>query len=162
MKISIVVAIAENGVIGRDGNLPWNIPADLQYFKRVTTGHPIIMGRKTYTSIGRPLPKRTNIIVTRNENYIAEGCKVVTSLKAAYDLAKFETDEAMIIGGAEIFQMAFPDVNRIYLTDVHTRPEGDVIFPTYNRKEGFSEIWREDHRAEGDTPAFSFVILDRK
>ncbi|MGY8985686.1 MAG: dihydrofolate reductase [Sphingomonadales bacterium] len=162
MKISFVVAVAENGVIGRGGNLPWNIPADLQYFKRITMGHPIIMGRKTYESIGKPLPGRTNIIITRNRGYVAKGCKVATSLQGGYDISALETDEAMIIGGAEIFRMAIKDVDRLYLTIVHSNPEGDVIFPEYNCAQDFNEIWREDHVAEGESPAFSFVTLDRK
>jgi dihydrofolate reductase len=122
----------------------------------------ILMGRKTYESIGRPLSGRTNIIVTRNKNYSKEGCTVVSSLEGAYELAKTEADETMIIGGAEIFHIAFADIQRLYLTDVHSSPEGDVIFPEYNRGRDFKETWREDHEAEGNTPAFSFVILDRK
>ena len=160
MKISFVVAVADNGVIGNDGKLPWDIPADMQFFKDTTMGHPIIMGRKTFDSIGRALPGRTNIIITRNKAYSAKGAIVVNSIEAALEMAACETDEVMIIGGAEIYNMSMDVVNCIYLTEVHSSPKGDASFSF--DKTLWRETKREDFKADGETPAYSFVTLDRK
>ena len=159
MKISFVVAVADNGVIGKNGDLPWSIPQDLKFFKEKTMGHPIIMGRKTFDSIGRVLPGRTNIVVTRNENYTADGAVVVCSLDHAFAVASKETDEVMVIGGAEIYNMAMDVVNCIYLTEVHAKPEGDASF-VFDKSE-WTETHREFFEAEGDSPAYSFVTLER-
>src|SRR6188472_2703937 len=115
--LSAIVAMAENRVIGKNNQLPWHLPADLKHFKTITTGHPILMGRKTHESIGKPLPNRQNIILTRDSNYVAAGCTVVTSVKAA--LQKAESPEVFIIGGAEIYRQLLPQVQRLYLTIVH-------------------------------------------
>ena len=159
MKISFVVAIADNDVIGINGGLPWNIPGDMKFFKDTTMGHPIIMGRKTHESIGRPLPGRHNIIVTRNSDYETEGCTVVNSMDAAFLLASRETDEAMVIGGAEVYNLSMDQADRIYLTEVHATPEGDATF-TFDRSP-WSETSRDHFEAEGEAPAYSVVVLDR-
>lgn len=159
MKISLVVAIAENGVIGRDGDLAVRIPADLRRFKQITFGHPLIMGRKTFQSIGRPLPGRHNIVISRDEAFKAEGVTAVHSLGQAFDAAR-PAGEVMVIGGAEIYRQTLADAARLYLTEVHARIPGDVFFPAFDRTE-WRETFREDHAAEGDAPAFSFVNLER-
>lgn len=159
MRISLIVAVAENGVIGRDGDLPWRIPADLKFFKDTTTGHPIVMGRKTHQSIGRALPGRTNIVVTRDPEFSGDDIAVVGDLDSALAAAG-EADEVMVIGGAQIYAMALPRAKRIYLTEVHIAADGDTRFPELDRGI-WSETSRVDHPAEGDIPAFSFVTLER-
>lgn len=159
MRISLIVAVAENGVIGRDGDLPWRIPADLKFFKDTTTGHPIVMGRKTHQSIGRALPGRTNIVVTRDPEFSGDDIAVVGDLDSALAAAG-EADEVMVIGGAQIYAMALPRAKRIYLTEVHIAADGDTRFPELDRGI-WSETARVDHPAEGDIPAFSFVTLER-
>jgi dihydrofolate reductase len=155
-KISIVVAIAEeNRAIGRDNKLPWEISSDLKRFKQITSGHPIIMGRKTFESIGRPLPNRTNIIITRDPLYAAEGCIVVNNLESALQKAKEkDSEEIFIIGGGEIFRLALPYVDRLYLTIVHQNVEGDVFFPDY------TEFSRVIHKSEHLENGYSFTFLD--
>ena len=166
MKTSMIVAMAQNRVIGRNNQLPWYLPKDLKYFKHVTMGKPILMGRKTFESIGKPLPGRTNIVLTRNPDWQAEGIKVVSSLKQAVELAASIAeidgqDELMVIGGDQIYQTAFPDVDRIYLTEVHAEVEGDAYFPEFDRA-AWKEVAREDFKAEGPNPYdYSFVVLDR-
>lgn len=166
MKISLVWAMAQNRVIGRNNKLPWHLPEDLKYFKRITLGKPVIMGRKTYESIGKPLPGRTNIVVTRNEDFSAEGIKVVNSLAAAKTLCEniAEIDgikEAMVIGGAQIYSQALPIADRLYLTEVHADVDGDTCFPEFDRSE-WKEMGREDFAATGPNPyAYSFLILDK-
>ena len=159
MRISLIVAVAENGVIGRDGDLPWRIPADLKFFKETTTGHPIVMGRKTHQSIGRALPGRKNIVITRDPDFVGDDIAVVSDLDAAISSAG-DAAEVMVIGGAQIYELALPHADRIYLTEVHVAADGDTHFPAFDR-----DIWREtarvDHPATGDTPAFSFVTLER-
>lgn len=165
MKLSMIVAVAQNGVIGRDNALPWHLPNDLKYFKKTTMGKPVIMGRKTYESIGRPLPGRTNIVITRQSDYQPEGVKVVGSVAEARSLAESVClidgqDEAMIIGGAEIYSLALEDADRLYLTEVHADVEGDAYFPEYD-KQRWQEVDREDHAAEGSNPYhYSFVVYD--
>lgn len=161
-KIVIVVACAQNQTIGREGGLPWHLPEDLKYFKRVTMGKPIIMGRKTFESIGRPLPGRTNIIITRDQNFAAEGISVVHSIDEAIDLAKDENpDEVMIIGGAQIYAQALARTDLLHLTQVHQDVEGDAHFPELDYKE-WREVSRENHpSANSETPDYSFVVLKR-
>ena len=162
MIISFVVAVAENGVIGRDGGLPWHIPGDLKFFKAQTMGKPVIMGRKTWDSLGRPLPGRTNVVITRDSKFSAEGALATRDLDEALELARAEgAQEACIIGGAQIFDLAFPRCTKIVLTEVHASPEGDVVFPDFDRAD-WRETWREDHPCEGEQPAYSFVILERR
>ena len=166
MKRSMIVAMAENRVIGINNKLPWYLPNDLKYFKQVTMGKPIIMGRKTFESIGKPLPGRANIVITRNESWLAEGVKVAHSLDQAYAIAEAigEIDgqsELMIIGGDQIYQSSLPEVDRIYLTQVHAHVEGDAWFPEVNW-DNWKEVAREDFIAEGPNPYdYSFVVFDR-
>jgi len=131
---SLVVAMARNRVIGRDNQLPWRLPADLAYFKRVTMGHPIIMGRRTYESIGRPLPGRLNIVVSRNPQFSAPGCTVVPSLAEAWRAAG-DAEEVCVIGGTSIFAEALPAADRIHLTEVEAEVPGDTWFPEFDRGE---------------------------
>lgn len=163
--LSFVVARADNGVIGRDNQLPWHIPADLKHFKRLTIGKPVVMGRKTFESIGKPLPGRHNIVMTRDPNWRAEGVTVVPNLAEAVAAAGLDprarAEEIAIIGGAAVFAEALPSATRIHLTEVHAAPEGDVVLPPFDPAE-WRETWREDHAAEADQPAYSFVTLERR
>ncbi len=137
MRRSLVVAMALNRVIGRDNALPWRLPADLAYFKRVTLGHPVVMGRRTYESIGKPLPGRLNVVVTRQGDFAAPGCVVVNSLEAAWEAAS-GAEEACVIGGTSIFEEALPLADTIHLTEVLAEVEGDTYFPAFSRGD-----WRE-------------------
>lgn len=160
MKISLIVAMADNRVIGNNNGLPWHLPADLQHFKAITMGKPIVMGRKTRESIGRPLPGRTNIVVTRDRSYQAEGCVVVHSIDEAFAAAA-DAEEIMIIGGAEFYRQVLPRTGTIYLTQVHGSFEGDAFFPLLDAAE-WEEIAREDHEPDERNPhAYSFVQLQR-
>jgi len=167
MKIVLIAAFAQNRVVGINNTLPWHLPEDLKYFKRTTSGKAIIMGRKTYDSIGRPLPNRTNIVISRNSDFQADGVRVVASLEAAIELAKevnFINDvkEVMIIGGASIYEAALPIADRLYLTHVHAEIEGDAYFPEVNFKQ-WLEVSREDYQASDKNPYdYSFVVYDKK
>ncbi len=128
--ISFIVAMDRNRVIGKDNQLPWHLPADLKFFKKTTMGHPIVMGRKTHESIGKPLPGRENIIVTRNERYESEGCTVIHSVKELLRLAaENKEEELFVIGGAELFRTIFPFADRLYITHIDHEFEGDTFFP---------------------------------
>jgi len=156
---TIVVAISENHVIGKDNQLLWHIPADLKHFKDITTGHTVIMGRKTYESVGKPLPRRRNIIITRQAITI-EGCEVVNSIETALSLCKDEA-EVFIVGGAEIYKQAISLTDRIYLTIIHKEFEGDSFFPEINASE-WKEVFREDHQPDEKNPLpYSFITLER-
>ena len=160
-RVSLIAALAENRVIGRNNALPWRLPADLKRFRRLTTGHPVILGRKNYESIGRPLPERTNIVVTRDRDYRAPGCIVVASLDAAYAAAGDAT-EIFIIGGAELYAQTLARADRLYLTLVHAAVPGDTYFPEFDRAE-WVEIERERHEPDANhVHAFSFVTYDRR
>lgn len=160
MKISLIVAMDQNGVIGKDNDLPWRLSSDLKHFKAITMGKPIVMGRKTHESIGRPLPGRENIIVTRNPDYKIEGCTVVNSLDVLKNYCH-EHDELMIMGGAELYKQAIKKASRLYLTEVHADVEGDTYFPDFNRDE-WQEIERQDFKTdEKNEYDYSFVILER-
>lgn len=159
MILSLIVAVADNGVIGHNGDLPWRIPGDMKFFKATTMGKPIVMGRKTWESLGRALPGRENIVVTRSAGFDAPGASVVESLDAALALVS-DADEVMVIGGAEIYALALPHVARIYLTQVHAAPDGDTHFPDLQAAD-WRELAREDHAPEGDAPGYSFVTLER-
>jgi dihydrofolate reductase len=160
MIISIVVAIAENHAIGKDNKLLWHLPNDLKHFKTITSGHTVIMGRKTYDSVGKPLPNRRNIIITRQHIEIA-GCEVVNSLEEAVALCKTE-GEVFIVGGAEIYRQAMAITNKIYLTIVHQSFEGDTYFPKIEENV-WVETEREDHDAdEKNKIAYSFITLVRR
>lgn len=128
MKISLIVAVAENGVIGRGGQLPWRLPADLQHFKRITLGKPVLMGRKTWASIGKPLPGRRNLVVTRDPNFTAPGAEVYVNLDEALRAAA-DAPELMVIGGADVYRALLPRAQTLYLTRVHAQPVGDTVFP---------------------------------
>jgi dihydrofolate reductase len=158
--ISLVVARAANGVIGNRGAIPWRIPEDMRRFKALTLGKPIIMGRKTWESLPKkPLPGRTNIVVTRDHNFAAEGAVVVYSFDEAMARAQEENPaEIMVIGGAELFAAALPRATRVHLTEIHAMPEGDVRFPAFAPQQ-WRETARED-RVQG--LAHSYVTLDRK
>ena len=159
MIVTIVVAISENHVIGKDNKLLWYLPADLKHFKDITTGHSIIMGRKTYESVGKPLPKRRNIIITRQAISI-EGCEVVSSIEAALELCKGEP-EVFIVGGAEIYRQSINLTDRIYLTIVHQSFEGDSFFPEIDPKQ-WKEVSREDHQPdEKNSLPYSFITLEK-
>jgi len=162
-RIAFVVAVARNGVIGREGKLPWRISSDLKRFKAITLGKPVIMGRKTWESLPRrPLPGRVNIVVTRDRNYQAQGALVAESVTEALVRAReTDSDEICVIGGSEIFRQMLPLADRLYLTEVDLAPEGDVVFPPIDPK-AFHEISRETHAAdEGDDAGFVLRVLDR-
>lgn len=166
IRLALIAAVAANGVIGRNNALPWHLPKDLAYFKRVTLGKPIIMGRKTFESIGRPLPGRTNIVITRNAEYAAQGIRAVPTLEAAMALAQQiatvdGVDEAVVIGGAEIYAAALPLAQRLYFTEVHASVEGDAEFPGVDWVQ-WRETSRQRHVATDDNPYdYSFVVYER-
>jgi dihydrofolate reductase len=162
MIISLVVAAANNNAIGKDGQLPWCLPNDMKYFKNITWGMPVIMGRKTFESLGKALTGRKNIVITRQHGWKADGVVVVKNFEDALFVAK-ETDakEAMVIGGGEIFKMAFEKAKRIYITRVKAEPDGDTFFPVIDPK-----VWRlvnkKDHDAdEKNEYAYSFQVWER-
>lgn len=165
MTISILVAASQNGVIGRDNQLLWRLPDDLKRFKQLTLGHPMIMGRKTFESIGKPLPGRTSIIITRSADYTAEGTLVVHSLEEAIALAReLDSEEAFIIGGGEIYRQAMENtrVDQLYLTLVHTDSEGDTFFELPNEAK-WEQISTEFHPADDrHSVAFSFNMFSIK
>jgi dihydrofolate reductase len=159
MIVTIVVAISENHVIGKDNQLLWYLPRDLKHFKEITTGHTVIMGRKTYDSVGKPLPNRRNIIITRQAIAIV-GCEVVNSIEAALILCAGE-EEVFIVGGAEIYRQSLHLTDRIYLTIVHKEFEGDSFFPEIDKRL-WKEVYREDHQAdEKNSIPFSFITLEK-
>lgn len=161
MMLSAIVAVAENGVIGRDNDLPWRLPADLKYFRTVTTGHHIVLGRKNYQSIGRPLPGRVNIVLSRDTYFVAPGCLRASGLEEAFALARAAGEsECFVIGGAEVYREALPLCRRLYLTRVHASFEGDVLMPPLG--EGWREVSCERHEAdEKNAWAYSFTVLER-
>jgi dihydrofolate reductase len=161
MKLIIIAALAENRVIGKDNDLVWRLPKDFQNFKRVTMGHPMIMGRKTFESLKGALPGRTLIIITRDRHYQAEGCIVVHTLEEAIRRAAALDDEIYIAGGAEIYRMAMPLTDIMYLTHVKASPEGDTYFPEFSQNE-----WKETSRQffdadEKNQYAFDIVTWER-
>lgn len=162
MILSLIVARADNGVIGRDNALPWHLPADLRHFKRLTVGKPVVMGRRTFESIGKPLPGRHNIVLTRS-NWTASGTTVAPNLAEAVAAAGLQQgarpEEIMIIGGAAVYAEALPSARRVYLTEVHASPDGDTALPPFGAQ--WRSVVRADFAAEGDAPAYSFVTLER-
>ena len=166
MKVSLIVAVSKNGVIGKDNDLIWHLPKDMFFFKETTTGHHVIMGRKNLESIPkkyRPLSKRTNVVITRKTDYIAEGCTVVNSLEVALEIAKKNGDnEPFIIGGGEIYKLALKKnlVDKIYLTKINNTFEGDTFFPELSKE--WKEINRENHKAdEKHAYDFSFITYEK-
>jgi len=165
MKTSLIVARAHNGVIGVQNQLPWHLPCDLRYFKQVTMGKPVVMGRKTFESIGRPLPGRTNVVITRNADWSVPGIRVVGSLVDALKLATAQadldgTDEVMIIGGATLYREAIEQVDRMYVTQVHASPDGDAFFEAPDQKK-FERTSVDDHAGDDVSPAHSYEVWDR-
>jgi dihydrofolate reductase len=158
--LSLIVAMAENHVIGRDNGLPWRLPNDLKHFRQLTMGHAIIMGRKNHQSIGRPLPGRTNIVVTRTRDFLAPGCIVVHSLEDALEAVRADA-EPFIIGGAELYAQTLARARRLYLTQVHAEIPGDVCFPALQWNE-WHELSRHRHEPDAEHAfAYSFVTLER-
>ncbi|HIC44034.1 MAG TPA: type 3 dihydrofolate reductase [Sulfurimonas sp.] len=155
--ISLIAAMAKNRVIGKDNAMPWHLPADLGHFKRVTLGKPIIMGRKTYESIGRPLPGRQNIVISSKLSYTLEGCDTVTSLEEALALVK-GLDEVMIIGGGFLYKQALPQANKLYLTFIDLGIEGDTYFPDYEAL-AIKEVKREVHLKDEKNP-YNYEFVD--
>jgi len=165
-KVVLVAAVAENGVIGRDGALPWRLKSDMQHFRRLTVGRPVVMGRKTYESIGKPLKDRTNIVITRDRHFGADGVLVANSLETAMDMAREDArqrraDSIAIIGGAGIFSDCLAIADRLEITLVHAAPAGDTFFPSIDNK-----MWRETARmrqdaAPGDDADVSFITYER-
>ncbi|RYE04577.1 MAG: dihydrofolate reductase [Sphingobacteriaceae bacterium] len=159
MKIILIVAVSSNNVIGKNNQLIWHLPSDLKHFKQLTTGHAVFMGRKTYDSIGKPLPNRRNLVISRTQKEIA-GCEVVASLEAGFKICADE-EEIYIIGGAEIYRLALPLAHRIELTRVHHDFDGDTFFPEINPKQ-WQESNREDFEPdEKNAYAYSFITLNR-
>ena len=163
MIVSAIVATAKNNVIGKDNDIPWYLPDDLKYFKAKTLDHHIIMGRKSYESIGRPLPKRTNIIVTRNLFYIASNCLVVHTVEEGLAIAmENEEEEVFIIGGAQIYELSLPYLDRLYLTEVDLEVEGDVFFPALDMEE-WKLVSEDPRKANGKNEHdYNFKLFERK
>ena len=157
MMISIIAALGRNRVIGSENSIPWKLPADMKRFRELTTGKPVIMGRKTFESIGRPLPNRANIIITTDKNYRADSCIVVHSVDEALKAAK--GSEIMVIGGSQIYKQFLPTANRMYLTFIDKEFEGDAYFPEYSEHE-WKETSREEHVDENGLK-YSFVNFER-
>ena len=163
MIVNMIVATSTNNVIGKDGQLPWHMPHDMQYFKDKTRGYYVIMGRKTYQALGKPLKNRTNIVLTRNENFNPQGCVVLHDIQKAIIYA-FQNDqkEAYIIGGSSIYEQALPFTDRIFLTRIHESFEGEDHFPELNMDE-WRELEREDYKADENNPHdYSFITYVRK
>lgn len=166
MRVSIVVAVSQNGVIGADGGMPWHLPSDLKHFKQITLGKPVIMGRRTFEAIGRALPGRDNIIITRTQGYRAQDAMVAPDISAALGLGRQSAEnlgvtEICVIGGGEIYRQTLNVADRIYMTEVHMRVEGDTSFPVLDPDE-WSEVSRRPCEAGAqDSSDFSIVIFDR-
>lgn len=165
VPIAMIVAMAKNRVIGVKGKLPWYLPEDLKFFKRMTQAKPLVMGRKTYASIGKPLPNRLNIVVTRDTNFAAEGVRICHELPAALALADQQAtieaaEEIMVMGGGEIYRQALPHAQRLYITEVDIDVDGDAVFPELSMQE-----WQEVQRVAGNPaegqPQYDFVVYER-
>ena len=159
MRISLIAAMAKNRVIGRQGDIPWKIPGEQKIFKKFTLGHAVIMGRKTFESLGQPLRERTNIIVTRQKNYRAEGCLVAHDLAGAIECCPADEDEAFICGGGQLYHEALPLADRIYLTVIPREIDGDTYFPDISLNE-FKVSQSESIQVEGIEP-YDFFIYER-
>jgi len=160
--ISIIAAMDQNRLIGANNRLPWHLPADMRWFRKNTLGKPVIMGRKTFESLGKPLPDRPNIVVTRDPAYKAEGCRVFTDIEAALSYAATLGDELMVIGGASFYEQMLARADRLYLTVIRQAFEGDAWFPAYDVND-WQVLQQEDHGADDKTPfPCSFMVLERK
>ena len=159
--LSLIVAMDDNRLIGSNNDLPWQLPADLAFFKRTTMGKPIVMGRKTFVSIGRPLPGRRNIVITRDSSFSAEGCEIVNGIREALSLCS-DMEEIMLIGGASLYQQTIDQAKRLYITRIHHSFEGDTWFPEFDLNE-WEQTSREDHEADISNPyAYSFLKFVRE
>jgi dihydrofolate reductase len=157
MMISMIVAVAENGVIGKNNDLPWHLPDDLKFFKNTTKGHVILMGRKCFESFGKPLPHRTNVIITRNTEYKQEGAKVVHSLEDALSVAKEKQEtEVFVCGGEEIYRQSMDKADKLYLTRIHAKVEGDVHFPDYDEDQW--ELISEEYHSTDEKHVYDFTF----
>ena len=161
MIISLIVAMDENRVIGYKNKLPWNLPSELKYFRETTKSKPVIMGRKTHESIGRPMPERLNIIITRNENYRTDNCAVVNNVQDAIKAAK-GSSEIMVIGGAEIYKLFLPVANRLYITKVHGTFKGDTYFPEFNEGEWIKAKEKFFQKDNENEYSYTIMVLERK
>ena len=166
IPLAMIAALAEQHVIGRDNIMPWHLPADLKHFKAMTLGKPIIMGRKTWDSLGRPLPGRLNLVVSRQPDLQLEGAETFTDLDSALTRAEQwareqGVDELMLIGGAQLYAQALPRAQRLYLTRIEASPEGDAFFPDYDQAE-WERVDSQAHPAEGDAPAYRFETWQRR
>ena len=160
MLISMIAAMANDRVIGKDNQMPWHLPADFTWFKRCTMGKPVVMGRKTYESIGRPLPGRHNIVISRDDSLVIDGVSTVSSIEQALELVK-ESEEVMIIGGGSIYQACLAKANRLDVTEIKADIEGDTHFPDWGQ--GWQESHRETYKADDKNQYdMEFVILDRQ
>ncbi len=162
MKISMIAAMANHRVIGKDNKMPWHLPSDLKFFKKTTLEKPVVMGRKTFESIGRPLPKRHNIVMTTQADFHADGVTVVHDIAEAIKAAG-EVPEVVVIGGGNIYQQFLPVADTLYLTYIDLETQGDAFFPDYQAHCQWQEVWREAHTAEqsGERYDFRFVCLNR-
>lgn len=165
MKIAMIAAMAKNRVIGKDNQMPWHLPADLRHFKQVTMGKPVIMGRKTYESIGKALPGRLNIVITRNASYDLQDAVVVSSVDAARDVVKAQqpsATEIMIIGGGKVYEQLLDEADKLYLTFIDLDVEGDTQFPDYQAKGSWQEVESVSHRLDDKNPYnYTFTTLER-
>jgi dihydrofolate reductase len=159
--ISLIVAMDENRLIGNDNQLPWHLPADLAFFKRTTMGKPILMGRKTFESIGKALPGRRNIVITRDPSFNADGCEIVNSIEAALSLCA-DDEEVMLIGGASLYQQIIARATRMYITRIHHRFEGDTWFPAFDSNDWKIESQQDFDADQNNSFAFSFVKFVRE
>ncbi|MGJ9384093.1 dihydrofolate reductase [Salipaludibacillus sp. CF4.18] len=159
--ISMIAAMSENNVIGKDGQMPWHLPGDLQFFKQTTNGHSIVMGRKTFESIGRPLPKRRNIVLTRNNDFSAEGVEVINNFSEMDKLVKDE-EEFFVIGGATIYEQLLPLADRLYITEIHESFEGDTFFPAIDDGQWEVVASKKGKVDERNSHAHTFLTYERK
>lgn len=159
--ISLIAAVARNGIIGNGNRMPWHLSEDLKHFKAVTSGHPVVMGRKTFASLGKPLPGRTNVVVTRQADYSAEGCRIVRSLDEAFALFPSET-EIFVIGGGEIYRQAMPLADRLYITRICHDYEGDTRFPQWEDSQWTVTSCDAYPHGEQFPYPYEFLVLDRK
>ncbi len=159
--VSVIVAVAEGGVIGANGMMPWHISEDLRMFKRVTSGHPVVMGRRTFESLGRPLPGRTNVVVTRNPSWSSEGVRVAGSLENAVTLFP-PGEEVFVIGGGEIYRQAMPLADRFYLTRIDAAYDGDTFFPAWDEADWQLVSSERHERGETFAEPFEFLVYRRK
>jgi dihydrofolate reductase len=163
MIISTIVAKAKNNVIGKDNDIPWYLPADLKYFKKITTGHHILMGRKCFQSIGKPLPKRTNVIITQNPFFLVSNCYIANSVEESLQIAHDNgEEEAMIIGGGQIYELTKHLWDRMYITEVEAEIDGDIYFPVMNM-ENWELSSKKDHKKdEKNEFDYSFQVYNKK